>query len=42
MLWVKREIRTPFAQHILMEIEVAGSLGDRNTPILYQLHQPQA
>ncbi len=38
MLRVGRQIPHPFAQHILVEIEIPRRLGDGNTPFLDQSH----
>src|SRR6478672_10264724 len=38
MLRVSRQIPHPFAQHILMEVEIPRRLGDRHTPLLDQPH----
>src|SRR6476659_1796511 len=38
MLRVGRQIPHPFAQHILMEVEIPRRLGDRHTPLLDQPH----
>jgi hypothetical protein len=38
MLRVARQIPHPFAQHILVEIEIPRRLGDGNTPFLDQSH----
>lgn len=37
MLRIGRQLAHPFAQHILVEIEVAGSLGHRNARSLIDL-----
>jgi hypothetical protein len=36
---VSAQFPDPFAQHILMEIKVAGSLGDRHASFLDQSHR---
>src|SRR5690606_5302792 len=38
MLRIGAEFPDPFAQHVLMQIQIAGGLRHRNAPILHQPH----